>query len=171
MLLNDTTATPIIYRDIMMNPMTMMNPYMGYGGVGGFSAGTYTNLKPLSDDGFYRVEATNERETKSTIKTAGKIMAFCLAIGTIPLMAKYIKGKGGLGAYLKNAWNTLIGKTPTPQAPTPAPNTNQGWFKKAIDKVKNVFKKNPNQNQNANQGWFQKVVSKVKNIFKKNSNP
>lgn len=167
MILNETPATPIMYRDIMSTPMNMMNPYGYYGG--GFY-GQYSNLRPLSDDGFYKVEAANERENKSTIKTAAKIIAFCVAVGMIPIMGKAIKKKGGLGKYLKNIWNTLMGK---PTTPPPAPPAGKPSFiKRAWGAFKNIFKKKsqtptPSPAPTKKPNFIKRAWRAITNIFKR----
>lgn len=107
-MIGDSVTKPTIYRDIVSAPLDMLG--CGYPVNCGYYSYPYGRLQPIADDSFYKVEHKNDRESKSTIKNGAKILAFCLALGMIPIIAKHLKKCGGLKGYISNAWNKLIGK-------------------------------------------------------------
>lgn len=149
--------TPIMYQDLANYTMSPMNPtMMPFGGMTGSSYLGGVQMQRQLDHDKVQLKNKKKEEAKNTFKNAMIAAGLILGLGFIPTLRKSVKNAGGIGKFFKNQWNNLVNWVKGSGTPK------QSFWQR----IKNKFKKKPNNNQNNNQ---QKVSlwQKFKNFFKK----
>ena len=136
---------PVMYQDL---GTYSMNPYgMPVGMVGGMPGmmmpgmmGMYntnylggTTMQPILCQDKLDLIAKKEKEDNNTLKKVGLGIGALLLVGFIPYFRKNIKKAGGIGKYIKNAWNSIVNSFKGNNQPKVS------WWQK----FKNFFKKKP----------------------------
>lgn len=139
-MLGGDLSTPVVHQDLINSSMGPM--YMPFGGVTGYGIGTSPYLggvkmqRQLDQD---KLDLINkkEKEDKSTLKKALITLAVVIGLGSIAPLRKSIKKAGGISAYLKNQWTSIVNSI---KGNKPVKATNNQTKVSLWQRLKNVFK-------------------------------
>lgn len=156
-MIEDTSMTPMMYRDIASTPMQMMNEQMCMSPL--MMSPMYTNylngmgIRNMSrEDEFVRTEKQNDEKMHKSMKFATGLIIGSLGLGALAIAGKNIKKQGGLIPYIKGKYNRFMNGEPKKVSTK----------EKVITESKNIFSKIKNSKIWSKIGTFAKKIFKCK---------